>query len=439
MKPIVYIVHHVDTEGPLYEDIKATFERVELILGTKVPMKPTRENLKKLQEGTAECLTEEQRKQAQIVTKPHLLEYKKSWAEVDEMLYRILSKDFRNKYKDSFGGGYVFNWHVMNHVGFITNPRHRDMGYLNIFDHYQSILDETDSLGFDEVEWHFHPVPFEKRANQCATSYDNSYPILHQILCRRLVERGWFPRVNRPGMHTIRPDSNWFLEQWIPFDAGNQSIENDDYCSYGRYGDWKGAPNDWGIYHPDIYDWRKVGSCNRYISRVLNLNTRFRNLTEEELKKAFEKAKKENKNVYMGVTDHDFRELSTEIDEFYQLLMNVKESYPDVDFKFSKTLDAFRNVIGLPSNETVDFETTMVGNRLEIRFTKGEPFGPQPYLAIKTIAGEYLHDNFDFGDFKKVYYYTFDADTIDLYKVDTVVVATNDNCGNQCIKEVKIR
>ena len=146
MKPIVYIVHHVDTEGPLYEDIKATFERVELILGTKIPMKATRENLKKLQDGIAECLTEEQRKQAQIVTKPHLLEYKKSWAEVDEMLYRILSREFRNKYKDSFGGGYVFNWHLLDHVGFLTNPRHRDMGFLNVFDHYQSILEETDDL-----------------------------------------------------------------------------------------------------------------------------------------------------------------------------------------------------------------------------------------------------------------------------------------------------
>ena len=32
MKPIVYIVHHVDTEGPLYEDIKDTFKRLEDLL-----------------------------------------------------------------------------------------------------------------------------------------------------------------------------------------------------------------------------------------------------------------------------------------------------------------------------------------------------------------------------------------------------------------------
>ena len=116
--------------------------------------------------------------------------------------------------------------------------------------------------------------------------------------------------------------------------------------------------------------------------------------------------------------------------------MSVKESYPDVDFKFSTTLDAFRSVIGLPSNEEVSFETRMIGNRLEIEFIKGEPFGPQPYLAMKTLTGEYLHDNLDFGEFKKVYYYTFDADTIELEKVDKIVIATNDRYGNQCIKEV---
>ena len=39
MKPIVYIVHHVDTEGPLYEDIKETFKRLEDILHIKLNIK----------------------------------------------------------------------------------------------------------------------------------------------------------------------------------------------------------------------------------------------------------------------------------------------------------------------------------------------------------------------------------------------------------------
>lgn len=436
MNPTVYIVHHVDTEGPLYEDVKETFKRLEEILKIHLPCKPTQANLDLLRKGKIDGIEENITKQIRVIADPHLLDYKKSWAEVDEMLYRILPSDFRKKFQDSFGHGWVFNWHVMDHVGFTVNPRHRDMGYLNIFDHYESILDETGAISVDEINWHFHPVPFDKKANTCATSYENCYDILHQILSRRLIEKLWFPMVNRAGMHTERPDSNWFLEQWIPFDASNQSIDDDDYIPNGRFGDWSGAPKDWSIYQPDIYDWRKVGSCNRYIARCLNMNTRFRNLSKTELKKSFDLARNSQKNVYVGVTNHDFRELSTEIADFYTMLKCVSEEYPDVNFAFSRSTEAFKDVIGLPRNRMLNFDAVIESNVMKVSFSQGEPFGPQPYLAIKTRNGEYRHDNFDFGDFKRDYYYTFDYNTTNLEDVERLVIATNDKYGNQCIKRI---
>ena len=45
-KKIVYFVHCVDTEGPLYESLTAKFQRVKDIFNISV--KPSRENLKKL-------------------------------------------------------------------------------------------------------------------------------------------------------------------------------------------------------------------------------------------------------------------------------------------------------------------------------------------------------------------------------------------------------
>ena len=41
MKPIVHIVHHVDTEGPLYESLEETFARLNDILGEKLNIEPT--------------------------------------------------------------------------------------------------------------------------------------------------------------------------------------------------------------------------------------------------------------------------------------------------------------------------------------------------------------------------------------------------------------
>ena len=45
-KKIVYIVHCVDTEGPLYESLSAKFERIKEVFNVNI--KPTLKNLKKL-------------------------------------------------------------------------------------------------------------------------------------------------------------------------------------------------------------------------------------------------------------------------------------------------------------------------------------------------------------------------------------------------------
>lgn len=438
-KPTVYICVHIDTEGPLYEDINATFQRLESILGVNIPLKPSQANLQKLRSGEVDFLTAEQVEKVKIISDPHLLQYKSSWTEIDEMLYRIMSKGYRSRFADSENGGLIFNWHIMDHVGYTKNPRHRDIGYLNVFDHYRQILDETDSTDLDEIQWHVHAMHFKKQANYTAYCYENCYDLIHQMLCRRIIDRNFFPTCNRPGFHTERPDISWFLEQWMPFDAANQSIENDDYNANAVAGDWRGAPDDWSIYHPDMYDWRKEGLCNRYIARVLNLKTRFRNITEEEIEKAFKKARKEQKNVYLGVDTHDWREISIEFEEFWDKLVKVAVRYPDVNFKHSKTSEAFKSVLNLHTDNPIKMEAKIEGRLMTIDVISGEPFGPQPYLAIKLKSGEYVHDNLDFGEFKQRYYYTFNSDrTMTLDEIDSICIASNDKFGNQDIVRINL-
>jgi hypothetical protein len=444
---VVYIVHHIDTEGPLCEPTSEVFKRVESTLGIKIDLFPSRDNLNKLQNGYYDNIDLNISKEIKKILDPHLINFKSSWAEVDEMLYRVLDKSYRNKLIDSYGNGWIYNWHIVDHVGFLTNERARDMGYLNIFNHYERILKETNSLD-DDIQLHFHTISFFREAHMCATSLENSYWELNQILCRRLIEKNWFPQVYRAGYHVLRPDSNWFLEQWLPYDASNQSVEEEDNKlqldqAYGRLGDWKGAPSDWSLYNPDLYDWRKRGNLKRYIARVLNLKTRFRNINEYEIKKAFNKAKNGNCNVYLGITNHDFREMSTELNEFYNLLTKVSKEYPTIKFKFSRTLNAFRDVIGYSkeeiNNNRIELEFRFDKNVLIINAKKGEVFGAQPYLAIKTVTNEYFHDNFDFGEFKKEYYYTFDRMTIFLSQIDTIAFASNDKYGNFCIINLKFK
>ena len=110
-------------------------------------------------------------------------------------------------------------------------------------------------------------------AHKCASSYVNS-PELYQIITRRIIERNWFPVVNRAGFHCERPDSHLFLEQWIPFDLSNLStedyseLENSVDFRNGRTGDWRRSTTNWEVYQPHHDDYQIPGNCRRWIGRV---------------------------------------------------------------------------------------------------------------------------------------------------------------------------
>lgn len=441
---IVYIVHHVDTEGPLWESIEELFGRIKVIFG--IDIKPTYENLEKLQKGEID-LPLSIKKEIAVAVDPHTIGFKRNWAMIEEMLYRIMNPSFRNLQKDSYGGGWIYNWHVMDHVGFGSdNPRHRDIGHHNVFDFYTYIIKNTESTR-DHIHWHFHPIAFYKQANVMATSYDNSITTLHQILCRRLIDKNWFPVVNRAGFHAERPDSNLFLEQWIPFDPSNLAVDESEQPKHqkdqinGRFADWRGAPTDWSIYHPSIYDWRLPGNANRIIARILNMKARHRNINIEEIEKAFVKAIN-GENVYLGVTNHDWREMTVEINEFREMLMTVSKKYPNVKYQYSETVEAFRKVIGYSVEDieknALNLDVVLSGNTLSVDTLNGEIFGPQPYLAIKTKSGEYFHDNFDFQLPKHSFSYVFDEYTILPENIESIGVASNDKYGNTFIKRISM-
>lgn len=448
-KGIIYICHHIDTEGPMWESIEELFDRLENIFNFKmygIELLPTYENLEKLQKGEID-IPEDMKHELYTVVNPHTVGFKRNWGMIEEMLNRIMRPEFRNQILDSFGGGWIYNWHIMDHVGFgPANPRHRDYGYHNVLDFYRYMIKVTDSKQ-DAIHWHFHPISFDTVCNHTGYNFENCMPVLHSIITRRLVDRGIFPVVNRPGFHSERIDANFFLEQWIPFDPANQVVDEENQPKYqsdmtnGRCGDWRGAPSDWSMYHPDFYDWRRPGNMNRWIARILNMMARHRCINEYEIEKAFAKAET-GENVYLGITNHDWREMSEEINEFRGMLANVAAMHPDVKFKFSETVEAFRKVIGYTSEECEANRVKLVykweGNLLHVNVENGEPFGPQPYLAIKDVAGHYYHDNFDFNEFKKSYCYTFCVDTVEVKNINKIMIAVNDKYGNQEIIDVQI-
>ena len=439
-KAAVYIVHHVDTEGPLHESLEELFARLKDIFNIK--LEPTEQNLRKLQKCTINLAGMEH--EVAKVVNPDLINFKSSWEQIDEMLDRIMHKGFRDKLLDSDGNGWIYNWHCMDHVRYKNNPRKRDVGYGNIFRFYQHKITETSSFT-DSIHWHFHPVNFFLDAHIPATSYNNSMYFLQQIINRRIIDYSYFPVVNRAGFHSERPDSHWFLEQWIPFDASNQSGAAEKQPVHqldgidGRFGDWNGAPDDWSIYNPHHDNYRLKGNCRRYIARVLNMNSRFHSINEIEIEKAFLRAK-HGKDTYLGITNHDWREMSTEIDCFRNRLKIITNKYPEVPFYFSESVNAFRNILFNDINcdkEKLNFDVAINKKstqmtQLLVELKNGSFYGHQPWLVIKT-ENDYFTDNFDVITPGSIFSYTFDNYTIKIEDVETVAVASNDRYGNQQI------
>ena len=318
-KKEIYIVHSVDTEGPLYESRGATFGRAEELFGIKIKNKSLK-NFNNLKKGIG---FEGNLKNKIIETfNSHLLNYNSNWLSIKKMLNFISTLKFRNQILGADKKGYVLTWHCVDHVNYKKNPRKRIIGYGKIFQFYKDFIKKQKLR--DKLQFHFHPMSMFNEANRNSTLYfrnDNIY----QILCRRIIDHSWFPVVNRAGFHIERPDSHWFLEQYIPFDLSNtnKTKNNSKNPAEDASGfDWRRAPKDWEIYHPDVDDYQKKGSCRRYIGRVLSILNRTESIDEKEVTKAFKRANS-GKKTLLAVTGHDFRNLATEINFFLFLIKKV--------------------------------------------------------------------------------------------------------------------
>lgn len=442
----VYFLHAIDTEGPLFESLAAKFERLdELFQISHLPR--TRATLEQLQAGTIPLGGKEE--EVRQLLSGHRINYMDDWNKLDAMLDRVMSSSFRQSRPDSFGGGWAYNWFCLDHVEFKVNPRRRTMGYHAIHDHYVARLRE-EGQGVDEIQWHFHPMSTYREAHRCATSYVNS-PHLYETLARRIIEREFFPSVFRAGFQTERPDSHHFLEQWIPFDISNTSLDprqewtNSVDLRNGRSGDWRRARHDWSPYHPSHDNYQLEGNCRRWIGRALNLLNRFANLEYFEVEKAFRQAQ-EGRPTLVGLASHDFRDLEAEVEAVRDMIDLARKKFPEVPYKFATARDAFRGALGIKLDDTDPLELSVELDRhpkddvpnLVVRTQSGEVFGPQPFLAIETRGKRFIHDNFDFDTMDGTWFYAFHADTIPIEDVKRIGIAANDPQGRTFIKVIAV-
>jgi len=448
----LYVVHCVDTEGPLHESLDATFDRIRSAFGRDLPATP--ETLAALRRGEIDLGGREDL--ARVMLSEHLLAYNDTWDQVDAMLDEMMRPPFRERYADPQGDPWTFSWFCVDHVGYASNPRRRDMGYHNIFDHYRAMLKRFDVP--DEIHWHVHPMSTYGEAHRNATAYLRTPHVL-EGLARRAIDRGWFPACFRPGFHAERPDSHWLLEQYVPFDYGNQAmprdamLEGQDDLANGRFGDWRRAPDDWAAYHPDHDDYQSVGSCRRTIFRCLNVGTRLRLLDEHEVRRAFERAAS-GRPTTLAFTNHDFRDMRRDVAETHALIDHVADAFPQVRWRTAGALRAARaivaqgEVLGGPSSppgggpeapaepEPLALQTRArrAGGALHLEVEANHPiFGPQPLLAVKTHSQQYLVDNLDIQEPFRRWSYVFDEQSFRPASLEVIALAAADASGSTAV------
>ena len=92
-KKIVYVVHCVDAEGPLYESLQAKFGRIKDIFNLNI--KPSVKNLKKLREK--KIYLNGQEENVATLLSSHLTNYNDTWDKIEKMNKKIFSSNFRKK------------------------------------------------------------------------------------------------------------------------------------------------------------------------------------------------------------------------------------------------------------------------------------------------------------------------------------------------------
>lgn len=433
----VFIVHAVDTEGPLTETYNETIKRFNYIIKPKIKINNKSQLFKALD-------VKNFNKKIQKNFNPHLLKYNNSWSDIRVMLNKLKETGLRTKLLDSDKKAYKITWHCMDHVNYKTNLRKRTLGYNKIFDFYKNYINKNNLE--DEIEFHFHPMSIYKECHRdgyLLMRNDN----LYQILCRRILDRNWFPSSFRAGFHSERQDLHTFLEYFIPFDLSNinknKRLHKNFKAHLASSGyDWRRATDKWEIYNPDFYDYQKKGKCKRHIGRVLSIMDRTVAIDQNEVDAAFDRANK-NKKTMLAVTNHDFRNINYEIDYFLKMIKKSSNKFPNVKFFYNSTAEGFRNCLNLNNDKNNKLKMKIYklnDNSFKIKAVKGNVFGPQPFLALKLKSGKYVHDNLNFDlKLQNTWYYTVNRQHNFSFKdLKSIGVGACDKYGNTSVDVMNI-
>ncbi len=415
------------------ERLQDTFARVEEKFDLKIV--PSQDNLNKLQKQLIEMNDVVKSKKIADFVAPHQLNFLSSWEEIKNSLDLVDKK--RLLLTDDYGDPWCMTFFCVDHINYSDNPRNKNYGVGEIHSYYKKRIENNNFK--DELQWHYHPKSISTNPVGLGTSFDNTLNEIHHILCHRIINHEFFPTCYRPGYHAEGQDANFFLEQWIPFDFANQryheqvvDLEINDY----RIANWNRAPNIWNAYHPSRENVQQVGAFQRWVFRCLNIGSRHENITKEHIEAAFMEARDTGSSV-LAITNHDYRQMVSDIEFMHDSIHFTKEKFPTVQVQYVSASTAARMSLDLDEIDKPQVKIFISQEKLVITLIRGKLFSVQPYLAILTKSGIYLHDNLNPSKIG-IWDYKFSSDFIELSQIKKIAVAYVGENGRAYIEKLDI-
>lgn len=314
---------------------------------------------------------------------PDNSELLKDWTAVDSAMSKLFNNDFRFQHPDSNGGGIKIGWFFLSWVGFLANPRNRDFGFHKVRDHYNDLW-ANQMLEFkDEHCWHYHHPSQSRVGNEWGLDWSICKEY-EEIISRQILDRRWFPVCYRAGGTIMDAQSSRWVDSWFPFDFSNRAP-----LTLSGLVDWSGGVDDWALYHPDSEDFRQSGSGNRLMARCLDLVTGVYTLTDQEIHKAFHRAKA-GQPAIISVFDHDYRDIADRITDFCCRVSEISKQYSGVTWRYANPTEAIRNYLGTVPERCLKLYSVKVKNTVRI-WSTAPLFQHIPWIAIELQNGDVVH------------------------------------------------
>lgn len=424
---ILPVVHCVDTEGPLNETERDTWKRVKDLIGGEYKVN----FIEKILSGDLD--KHQNIEKIKSIINKRTMNYIRDLNEHHKMLDVIFSDQFRKKFNDDFGSSYKFSWFIVDHIDYDSDDRDKFMGRHAIYDLFDKRNSQLEHFG-DSLEFHFHSNPPSRHSSHSNTFWLRDEKI-HRVVLGRLIDRNFFPIVNRPGFHSVSPDSHWFQESFIPFEFANQSLAR---LAPDRWSDWSRAPKTWVPYHPSHDDYQAPGQCRRRIGTCLNIGTRHSEISEEHIEFAFEELL-EDKNVVLSVNNHDFRDMRYDTEWLHNSLTKISKKYKQVKFMYCNARQALNFCIKPNQVHKFMFSWKNSGRVTTLNLeSPRDIFGPQPFFGYKSNDGRYIYDNMQIKVPFRKWAYVFDEQSMPLHLIETVAFAANYTDGNQSQEVIRV-